>query len=149
MSAASQSAHLVRRFLSSVSRREPSAADKAWAESYLLDGEFLLWRRMSPPDRRHAITVARRFESLGESWSRDEVAGALLHDIGKLDSGLGTLARVAATVIGPRTRRFRSYHDHELLGSELVAAAGSSSVTIELLLGRGRAAAALAEADNI
>jgi predicted HD phosphohydrolase len=104
---------------------------------------------MSAPDRRHAITVGRRFETLGESWSRDEMAGALLHDIGKLDADLGTLARVVATVVGPRTARLRRYHDHERIGAELLTAAGSSSVTVALLVGDGRAAAALAEADQI
>ena len=98
-----QVGHLVRRFVGSVSRREPDPADTAWVDSQLLAGESLLWHRMSVADRRHSIAVARRFESLGGPWSREEIAGALLHDIGKLESGLGTLARVAATVVGPRT----------------------------------------------
>lgn len=149
MSAPPHALHLVRRFVTSLSRREPSTVDAAWAESYLLEGELALWRRLSAPDHRHAIAVARRFEALGESWSRDELAGALLHDIGKLDSGLGTSARVVATIVGGRTARFRRYHDHERLGVDLLTAAGSSTVTVELLLGRGRASAALAEADDI
>lgn len=148
MSAPSHAAHLVRRFVTSLSRREPSATDAAWAESHLLEGELVLWRRLSAPDRRHAIAVGRRFETLGESWSRDEIAGALLHDIGKLDSGFGTSARVVATVVGPRSPRLRRYHDHERLGADLLTAAGSSTVTVEMLLGRGRAATALAEADD-
>ncbi len=77
------------------------------------------------------------------------MAGALLHDIGKLDSGLGTFGRVVATVVGPRTDRFRRYHDHERIGADLLAAAGSSAATLELVQGRGRAAAALAEADHV
>ncbi len=93
--------------------------------------------------------VARRFESMGDSWSRDEVAGALLHDVGKLDSGLGTIGRVVATIVGPRTDRFRRYHDHERIGADMLDAAGSSDITIELVRGRGRAAAALADADHI
>ncbi|MDP9463110.1 MAG: hypothetical protein M3P52_00680, partial [Actinomycetota bacterium] len=129
----SRSAHLARRFVTSLSRREPSTADTVWAESFLLDGELQLWRRLSAPDRRHAITVARRFESLGGPWLRDEMAGALLHDIGKLESGLGTCARVAATIAGPRTARFRTYHDHERIGAEMLTAAGSSEITTELV----------------
>ncbi|MGZ4790816.1 MAG: hypothetical protein ACXWBO_03035 [Ilumatobacteraceae bacterium] len=140
--------HLVRRFLSSLSSRPPDAADTAWAESFLLDGELQLWRRLDAPDRRHAITVARRFAPMA-TWTRDEMAGALLHDIGKLDSGLGTAARVVATVLGPRTDRFRRYHDHERIGADMLAGAGSSPVTIELVRGRGRAAVALADADHI
>ena len=141
--------HLVRRFVGSVSRREPDPADTAWVDSQLLADESLLWHRMTAADRRHSIAVARRFESLGGPWTREEIAGALLHDIGKLESGLGTLARVTATVVGPRTPRFRRYHDHEQIGADLLAAAGSSAVTVELVLGHGRAASALLEADRI
>ena len=141
--------HLARRLLSSLSRREPAPTDEVWARSQLLPGELVLWQRLTATDRRHAIAVARRFESRGGQWLREEMAGALLHDIGKLESGLGTTARVIATIVGPRTARFRSYHDHEQLGAELLAASGSSPVTVDVLLGRGRAAAALAEADDI
>ena len=143
-----QLGHLGRRFAGSLSRREPDVADTAWVDSQLLEAESQLWHRMSAADRRHSIAVARRFQALGP-WSRDELAGALLHDVGKVDAGLGTMARVAATIVGPRTARFRRYHDHERIGAELLAVAGSSHVTIELVLGRGRAASALTDADNI
>jgi HD domain len=145
----SDAPHLARRFVTSLSRREPTVAETAWVDSQLLDSESTLWRGLSAADRRHAIEVARRFESLGENWSRDEMAGALLHDIGKLDSGLGTFGRVVATIAGPRTARFRRYHDHEQIGADLLAAAGSSDVTVELVRGRGRAVGALRAADHI
>jgi predicted HD phosphohydrolase len=141
-------AHLGRRFASSLSRREPDVADTAWVDSHLFDAERDLWRKMSVADRRHAIAVAQRFESLG-TWTRDEMAAALLHDIGKLDCGLGTSARVVATIVGPRTARFRRYHDHERIGAEMLAAAGSTDITVELVRGHGPAAEALREADNI
>jgi hypothetical protein len=140
--------HLARRFVTSLSRREPTDADTAWADSHLLDGESRLWHRMTAADRRHSILVARRFESNG-SWSREEMAGALLHDVGKLESGLGTAGRVVATVVGPRTARFRRYHDHEQIGAAMLTAVGSSSITTDLICGRGRAAAALEAADQI
>ena len=142
--------HLARRFVGSLSHREPEPADAVWAESLLLASELQLWRRLGAPDRRHAIEVARRFEQLGSvEWTRDEIAGALLHDIGKLEDDLGTFSRVLATVVGPRTARFRRYHDHERIGAEMLTAAGSSMVTIDLVMGEGRASKALAEADNI
>jgi hypothetical protein len=142
--------HLARRFVTSLSRREPSPADATWATAQLLDGERELWLRLSAPDRRHAIAVARRFESMStQPWSRDELAGALLHDVGKLESGLGTFGRVVATIVGPRTTRFRRYHDHEQLGADLLAGAGSSAVTLDLVRGRGRSAPVLREADDI
>ena len=148
MSSLGQLPHLARRFVTSLSPREPTTAETAWADSHLLGDESVLWHRMTAPDRRHSITVARRFESRDTPWSRDEMAGALLHDVGKLESGLGTLGRVVATVVGPRTDRFRRYHDHERRGADLLVEAGSSDITIELVLGRGRAASALREADD-
>ena len=70
-------------------------------------------------------------------------------DVGKLDSGLGTLARVAATVVGPRTARFRAYHDHEAIGARLAEGAGSDPVTVALIEGSGPAAADLRAADDL
>jgi len=139
--------HLVRRFAGSLSRREPTPENTAWAASQLLPAELELWQRLPVADRRHSIDVARRFGSMGE-WSREEIAGALLHDIGKLQSDLGTFSRVAATVVGPRTKRFRLYYDHESIGADMLTAAGSAPTTIYLLIGIGRAAPALVDADN-
>jgi hypothetical protein len=56
-----------------------------------------------------------------------------LHDIGKIDANLGTGERVVATVLGPRIDRWRRYHDHERIGTELCRRAGSTSVTLAVL----------------
>jgi len=131
--------HLVRRFLGSLRPGGPPPADEAWARDTLLAGERPLWDRMSGPDRRHAVAVARRTEAaLGPRATRPVVAAALLHDVGKVESGLGTFARVAATlvvaVVG-RTRvarrpgRLGRYARHDALGAELLAAAGSDPLT--------------------
>jgi putative nucleotidyltransferase with HDIG domain len=141
--------HLARRFTTSLSRRPPATADVEWALAQLLPAEAELWQRMSVQDRRHSLLVARRFEGIATDAERAEVAGALLHDVGKLTGGLGTFERVVATVVGPRTARFRAYHDHERLGAEMLRAAGSAEVTIELVQGRGRSATALRQADDI
>jgi len=141
--------HLVRRFLGSLSRAEPSEAQIVWARGWLTDAEWVCWQSMPVQDRRHSLEVARRFVDVRPAASRAEMAAALLHDVGKQQSGLGTLARVAATVVGPRTPRFRQYHDHEALGAAMLAASGSDSVTVELVLGRGAAADALRVADDL
>ena len=104
---------------------------------------------MAVQDKRHSILVARRFVDLADEPSREQTAAALLHDVGKLASGLGTCARVLATIVGPRTARFRQYHDHERLGAEMLRAAGSAAATLELVQGAGPAAAALRQADDI
>ena len=142
-------AHLVRRFVGSLSRRPPSPADEGWVRGWMADSEWALWVQMGVADRRHAVLVARRFVDRRPAATRAEMAGVLLHDIGKIDAGLGTLARVVATVGGPRTDRFRRYHDHERIGAGLLEAAGSDPVTVALVAGAGDAFADLRAADDI
>jgi hypothetical protein len=141
--------HLSRRFTGSLSTRPPPAEDTTWALEQLLRGEVGLWQEMTAQDRRHSVLVARRFVQCVPHASRAEVAAALLHDVGKTVSGLGTWSRVIATVVGPRTARFREYHDHERLGAEMLRAAGSDPATIELVQGRGPHGPALRDADDV
>lgn len=141
---------LVGRFVRSLSPRRPSAADRAWAESQLLPGgEVDLWRRMTAPDQRHLVVVARRVEStLGDEAGRPALAAALLHDVGKLASRLGTYGRVIATLsiraagadtaaawveTGGFTRRVGLYAQHEKLGAEMLVLAGSDPLTVALV----------------
>ena len=141
--------HLARRFVTSLSRASLAGADEEWARSFLSPWERDLWNRFRQPDRRHAVTVARRFLVRRPHATREEVAGALMHDIGKVESDLGTFARVVATVLGPRTARFREYHAHELIGAAMLRRAGSDAVTIDLVRGEGDAAADLRAADDV
>src|SRR6187431_1790621 len=91
--------HLVRRFFGSLRPGGPGAHAEAWVEARLLPSEHSLWRRMSGPDRRHAVGVAERAQrALGHEATRPVLAAALLHDVGKIDSGLGTYGRVVATL---------------------------------------------------
>jgi hypothetical protein len=139
---------LARRFVGSWSRAEPAAEDVDWAVVNLTEAEWRLWSQMAVQDRRHSIEVARRFVSVAPAAAQPEIAGALLHDIGKQVAGLGTFARVVATIVGPHGSRFRDYHAHERLGAELLLAAGSHPATIELVLGHGPWVAALRQADH-
>lgn len=141
-------AHLAARFATSLSPRPPAVTDEVWAEDHLTSAELALWRRLPNPDRRHSIAVARRFATRRPAAPRAEIAGALLHDVGKVECHLGTFGRVAATLVGPRTARFRAYHDHEAIGAELLAAAGSDPVTVQLVAGAGPAFATLASVDH-
>lgn len=140
--------HLVARFVWSLRAKPPGAADDEWAETNLLPGEVGLWRRMSDMDRAHSIKVARRFVAARPEATRAEVAGALLHDVGKIESGLGVWGRVAASIVGGRTERFRSYLDHERIGSDLAAAAGSAPATVDLIAERGPAFETLHQVDR-
>lgn len=144
--------HLVRRFGGALSSAPPPAVDDVWAVGFLGDGEARLWWQMQAQDRRHSIEVARRFVALVADPPRSAVAAALLHDVGKIRSRLGTANRVAATVLGPRTERFRLYHDHERLGAEMLRDAGADVLTVALVDGTSTHAAladALRRADDI
>jgi response regulator RpfG family c-di-GMP phosphodiesterase len=75
----------------------------------------------------------------------------LLHDIGKIQSNLSTLMRVGATLVGPRTKRFRLYHQHEEIGITMLRHAGSHADVIAVLnqTCNAEVAAAFRSADNI
>jgi hypothetical protein len=138
--------HLARRFVGSLRPGGPSPAEQAWVDQQLLAGERVLWQRMSGPDRRHAAAVAREVQrALGHEASRPVLAAALLHDGGKVESGLRTYGRVVATlsakVAGPEMahtwrrqrgypRRVGLYLLHPELGADLLELAGSDPLTV-------------------
>ena len=140
--------HLAARFFGSLSPKPPDPGEEAWALDHLLPGEQGLWRRMSNQDRRHSAKVARRFVAARPEATRAEIAGALLHDVGKIECGLGTFGRVAASLVGARTERFRCYHDHERIGAELAEGVGSDPATVELIDERGPAYPTLSACDR-
>jgi hypothetical protein len=132
--------HLSRRFAASLRRGGPAEADEAWARTHLNHGERRLWGRMSGPDRRHAVAVARRVEAeLGPAATPTVVTTALLHDVGKIVAGLGTGGRVVATVsvavagedrARGLTRGVGLYVDYPTLGVDLLEQAGSDPMVI-------------------
>jgi hypothetical protein len=98
---------------------------------------------MPAHDRRHSIGVARRVDQalIGTEYAGDTrwLAAALLHDVGKLDAGLGVLGRVGATLAGGAaghdmaevwsakrgiTRRVGLYLRHPELGATRIRTAG-------------------------
>lgn len=131
--------HLARRFAGALWPFGPPADDDRWARAQLLDGEAALWSRMSRADRRHAIAVARRTRSeLGDGAARPILAAALLHDVGKVQSGFGPWRRAMVTGValfaghermsrGPG--RVGQYLRHDVIGAEMLDAAGSDPLT--------------------
>lgn len=143
--------HRARRFFASLWPGGPRAADDDWAREHLLPTEVELWERMSGPDRRHAVGVARRaVAALSGSGGdaavdRPVVAAALLHDVGKTVAGLGTYGRVIATLSGAVsspsthllwvegagfTRKVGLYLTYPQLGADLLQLAGSDPLTV-------------------
>jgi hypothetical protein len=111
----------------------------------LSPAELALWNRMPNHDRRHSAAVARRVEAslagTAAAGDRRWLAAALLHDIGKLDSGLGVFGRVAATLAATAagrdtaelwtakrgfTRRVGLYMQHPRLGADIIRVAGGT-----------------------
>jgi putative nucleotidyltransferase with HDIG domain len=134
VSTVGSAAHLASRFVRSLVPLDASDADDAWARTHLLAGEIVLWDRMSRQDRRHSVTVAREVHRRLPAAPRWATAAALLHDVGKVDSGLGTFARVGATIVGSTMGRDRGgvvgrYLQHDRIGAELLTAAGSDART--------------------
>jgi hypothetical protein len=146
-------AHLARRFFGALRPGGPSADDRAWVEAVLEPGELALWARQPGHDQRHSAGVARQVEAelAGGPHAGDTrwLACALLHDIGKLASGLGIPARVLATLVGRATdgavadweehrgllwgrlvklprlrRRIALYLRHPELGADMIQLAG-------------------------
>jgi response regulator RpfG family c-di-GMP phosphodiesterase len=144
-------AHLMKRFLSSWSRKDVSEDELNMVRSTLSASEFNLWNQFSIADRRHSVEVVQRFAVLLPEASRELRAGVLLHDIGKIQSNLSTLMRVSATVVGPRTKRFAMYHRHEEIGTTMLRHAGSHADVIAVLnqTCNSEVAAAFRSADNI
>ncbi len=139
--------HWTGRFVRSARPGPPSTTSLAWADEHLSERERVLFRRMSNPDRRHSIGVARAaaegldgLAGLDETERRAVIAAALLHDVGKSIAGLRTYGRVVATLsgaVGGRdyaehwqdttgfTRKVGLYLRYPVLGSELLQVAGS------------------------
>ena len=128
--------HLARRFLGSLSPRPLDPADDAWVRARLLPGEEALWVQMPRSDRKHAAGVAREVDRRLGAAQRAVVAAAALHDVGKIESGFGTFARVGATVAGKVVDRDRAggrlgaYLRHDRIGADLLEAAGSDPLTV-------------------
>ncbi len=125
--------------------------ERQWVQSVLSPSEFDAWNNMMVQDRRHSVMVGRRFVMYRPTATQGEIAGALLHDVGKSVARLGSFARVIATLIGPRTNRFRQYHDHEIIGATMLRSIDSDELTISMVEGscEGELRQALSSADDI
>ena len=128
--------HLARRFVGALRARPLAIDEAAWVSGHLLDGEAALWSRMSVADQRHAFGVASSVDAALDGADRPVLAAALLHDVGKVASGLGTWSRVGATLVGAVTSSARParwagrYLRHPAEGAALLAEAGSDPLPV-------------------
>ncbi len=123
--------HLARRFFQSIVDKGPESAEEAWLLGMLRSAEANLYRQMSAADRSHAVRSAK-CPVLADDAQR---VAAALHDVGKIQAGLGTWARVCATVVGAvlpglLRGRWAEYQDHPRLGAAMLRDAGSAELTV-------------------
>ena len=170
--------HLAGRFFGALRPGRPGPADRAWVEDVLEPAELALWARQPGHDQRHTVGVARAVEAAlaGGLHAGDTrwPACALLHDIGKLASGLGVAHRVLATLVERATggavadweehkglrRRIALYLRHPELGADMIqlaagrpevahwAAAHHDRARLDPMLVPAPVVTALVEADN-
>ena len=132
-------AHLSGRFASSLVARRPGPDDRAWVRSILSPAEYVVWGTLGRADRSESVTVGRRAVALLPAGTDPVwIAAALLHDVGKVDSGLGTPGRVMATVVAGAVGATRAaefdgrigrYARHAEIGAERLRAAGARPET--------------------
>lgn len=125
--------HLAKRFAGSLLARPLTEGEREWVLFHLLPEEQELWKRMSTADQRHAYGVAKRvYKTLRNEVTRPVIAAALLHDIGKIASNLGTFGRSAATIlanVGVPSSRVAQYRAHNEIGRTMLQGAGSDPLT--------------------
>ena len=118
-----------------------SDADREEARAHLSPALEELFLRMAVRDQAHAMRVLRRVGAIEPLLCQ----AALLHDVGKIESPLGTpgrslvvLARATGTTslvirlprIGPKVRR---YLDHPRIGADLLRAAGADAPLVQIV----------------
>jgi putative nucleotidyltransferase with HDIG domain len=127
--------HLGARFFTSLFARAPDEAQVARVARILTPAEIELWRSMSRADRAESIATLDRLPrdtAADSAWA----AAALLHDLGKTRSGLGTVARVFATargMVGDPARvggRAGAYLRHAEIGAEVLREAGARAEVV-------------------
>jgi putative nucleotidyltransferase with HDIG domain len=133
--------HLVARFFGSLRPRPLDAQDVAFVERTLTPAELACWERLGPADRVESLTTARAAAlALGAGVEDRWVAAALLHDVGKTETGLGPFGRSGATAVaivfgGRSVRRWPNaigrYVDHDERGARLLEQAGARREAVE------------------
>lgn len=125
-------AHLVRRFFGSLRPRPLDAADVELVRSALRPEELACWQDLGPADRAESVATARAVLAACPDAEARWVAAALLHDVGKAQTGFGVVRRSGATALALGFRSARGwsgpvgrYVNHDELGANRLRQAGA------------------------
>jgi putative nucleotidyltransferase with HDIG domain len=132
--------HLAVRFAGSVRARPLDRADLAFVRHHLRPGELACWERLGPADRAESLATARAtLGALGPDPDPAWVAAALLHDVGKAETRLGSLGRAWATLAAGLAGHGRArawpnavgrYVNHDELGAQRLRQAGARAEAV-------------------
>ncbi len=129
-----QLSHLIRRFYASLGARWPSPAGQTLVAELLSRVESEIFWSQPVPDLAHALRSTRVI--IETSPQRADLGrAALLHDVGKRHSGIGTIRRAIATglsIIMKRTSgRMAGYLDHGAIGADELARVGCEDLVVQ------------------
>ena len=132
--------HLAARFAGSLRARPLDRADLEFVRQSLRPEELACWERLGRADRAESLATARAaLEALVPDADPAWVAAALLHDVGKAETRLGSVGRAWATVTAGLVGHSRArawpnamgrYVNHDELGAERLRQAGARKETV-------------------
>jgi hypothetical protein len=125
--------HLASRFLGVLQAARLDPSEEAWVRGSLRNGEESLFFAQNTIDQRHGHDGGRWVADAGRPL--ELVRAALLHDVGKRHSRLGTIGRTLATLAIklrlPLTARARMYRDHGRIGATDLARLSAEALVVD------------------
>ena len=126
--------HLTRRFFGSLAARRPTSSEQSFVAGLLSDPEAEVFWSQPLADLAHAVRSAQSVARAAPGRV-DLTRAALLHDVGKRLSGIGTMRRSMATALSlarlPTPRRMTSYLEHARLGAEELEGLGCEDLVVQ------------------
>lgn len=122
-----------------------ASIDISIAEEYLTPQELRLFLKLPGFEKRHAIDTAVTLMGFDTGSKRDIlIEAALLHDIGKLESGVGLIKKSILVLMNKffpgfsrRLARgvnmFNVYYNHNVIGARILKSIDTGSKVIELV----------------
>lgn len=119
--------------------------DMSVAEKYLNSQELQLFKRLPYYEKRHAIDTAVTLMGFKTGKNRDIlIEAALLHDIGKLGSGVGLIKKSILVLmnrffpdvsrkLARNVKMFNIYYNHNMIGARILKDINTNSEVIRLV----------------